>query len=294
MEHGELIKHLRESRRLSQGKLAESCGSTRSTLASFEHSDGKRISYALLNKYCQAMNVTLEEYEYLRDEEVLSDKRLVAKLASRSFKATYDEAIAKLFIDKFDETHDFYYYSLYAQYFLIKNYHAKQLQQLIVSAKDEREALRICSRVQQYLDRIYPWGRFEIALFTNCMFIFSDEQIRSEYDDVVVHMRMYKDSSNYSRDLLKFLINGTQLSFERNNMNNMRRFLGELRQEAQFYSDTKARMIIKIFSVLQEHRVGKDVSGELERLLDMLEYLGETHWLEYTKRWIENPNNVSE
>lgn len=219
------------------------------------------------------MNISLEEFEFLlADEDSLPEKRIVARMVSRNFQKPFEESLAKFLRNRFQETHDFYYYSLYAQYFLIKKYYSNEQAGTEIDRQTKLEVIKIREKVVSYLDRIYPWGRFELVLFTNCMFLFSDENIRSEYDEVVTHMRMYKDSANYSADLTKFLVNGTQISYERQNLDNLRRFIGELQDVAQTYGDSKARLIVKIFSVLQENEAGKVDPETNDRLLDVLEF----------------------
>ncbi|WP_390409390.1 Rgg/GadR/MutR family transcriptional regulator [Lacticaseibacillus jixiensis] len=288
MECGQLVKQLREARRLSQAALCARGSSNRNTLASFER-NGTRISFMLLSEYCETMNVSLEEFEFLlADADSLPEKRIVARMVSRSFKKPFEESVVKLLRDLFEETRDFFYYSLYAQYFLIKKYFSRQQRGDEVDRETRLEVAKIKDKVISYLDRIYPWGRFELVLYTNCMFLFSDENIRAEYDEAVTHMRIYLDSSNYSADLTKFLINGTQLLYEHHNLDNLRRFIGELREVAQIYGDSKARLVVKIFSVLQEDEAGK-ASGETnDQLIETLEFLGEEHWLKYVKRRLQS------
>ncbi|WP_390409401.1 helix-turn-helix domain-containing protein [Lacticaseibacillus jixiensis] len=288
MECGKLIKQLRESRRLSQAELCASGSSSRNTLASFER-NGTRISFVLLREYCQAMNVTLEEFEFLlADADSVPEKRIIAKMVSRNFKKPFDESLAILLLDRFDETHDFYYYSLYAQYFLIKKYFLAVQNGSQLDRSTQLEVVKIRDKVTGYLDRIYPWGRFELVLFTNCMFLFTDENIRSEFDETVAQMRVYSDSSNYCADLTKFLINGTQLSYERQNLHNLRRFIDELRDVAQMYDDSKARLVVKIFSIIQESKAGQADQETKAALIDALEFLGEDSWLAYVKRQLSD------
>lgn len=88
-------------------------------------------------------------------------------------------------------------------------------------------------------------------------FLFSDEYIRFQYREAIVYMRQFVDSSNYSTDLLKFLINGTQLSFDRNCMENFAIFMKELKKVAKIYANTKASLVVKIFETLHKCRKGE-------------------------------------
>ena len=94
-------------------------------------------------------------------------------------------------------------------------------------------------------------------------------------------MRQFVDSSNYSTDLLKFLINGTQLSFDRNCMENFAIFMKELKKVAKIYADTKARLVVKIFETLHECGKGEQSQKDLTALKQTLQFLGENTWLTY-------------
>lgn len=94
-------------------------------------------------------------------------------------------------------------------------------------------------------------------------------------------MRKFVDSSNYSSDLLKFLINGTQLSFDRNCIENFIIFMKELKNVAKVYADTKARLVVKIFEVLDAYRKGIQAQKDVLVLKQTLQFLGEDTWLTY-------------
>ena len=170
MEANLLLKKLRTERNLSQRKLAADI-SERSTLATFEQK-GHRIAFDILYKYLDRLNVTLEEFEYHLTNNQLNEKKQLSKQFHNAYYQHDFDQLAVLIEESkttYQETQDFFYYLLYSQYYLIlkkKGY---------VHTIDETE--RIETVIKGYLDKIETWGRFEITIFANLMFLFTDEYI---------------------------------------------------------------------------------------------------------------------
>ena len=169
MEVNELVKKLRQERNISQRHLVEGI-SERSTLASFEQK-GQRISFHILQQYLERLNITLEEFEYLLQGNQLNEKRKLSKKMYRFYLQEEYEKIASLIAiaeQSYLETHDFFYYVLFAQYSLIL------AEKKNIRLENEAEMSRV---IRKYLDRVETWGKFELTLFVNTLFLFSDEYI---------------------------------------------------------------------------------------------------------------------
>ncbi|EPD07489.1 transcriptional regulator [Lacticaseibacillus paracasei subsp. paracasei Lpp70] len=279
LTHGELIKKLRLERNLSQEALSDGITS-RNTLSSLEIRKSNS-SFQNLFQYCQRTNITLEEYEFLYNGGKVDSKREFATRVSRSFKKNFDPELVADLKFQYIETHDFFFYSLYAQYYLIKKHFKTSSLSTMSDGAEGSEVYLIRLNIERYLESIYTWGRFELTLFANCLFLFSDEYIRFQYREAIVYMRQFVDSSNYSTDLLKFLINGTQLSFDRNCMENFAIFMKELKKVAKIYANTKASLVVKIFETLHKCRKGEQSQKDLTALKQTLQFLGENTWLTY-------------
>lgn len=271
MLHSELIKKLRIERNLSQEELTKDV-SQRSTLSSFER-QGTRASFEILYAYLQRMNVTLEEYEYMLNSEHLSKQREVSREVSLNFSFPYKTTLAEKLQEEYRKTGNFFYYSLYAQYCLVRHHSKDKI--------PKAELNKISKNVKSYLNRIQTWGRFELVLFSNCLFLFGDEYIYYQFTNAIHHMRLYKDSANYSNDLLKFLINGMNLSYSRKSAKNSKLFWNELKKIACDYDDVKAKMICKVFELLFNHDNGVDNLEEKFELLLTLKILDESYWIEF-------------
>lgn len=275
MRHGELIKKLRTERKLTQNQLSAGITS-RNSLAAFERG-GSNISFDNLVKYCTRLNITLEEYEYLYDRSLIDPRRELATKVAHGFKAPFDQTLADELLTQFDETNDFYFYSLYAQYYLLNDFQCQTL------SKDPNVP-EIVERLKRYLDSVYAWGRFELVLFTNCLFVFEDKYIGFQYHESIESMWLAVNSSNHANDLLAFLINGSQLTFERHDDKIFPEFQIELIKVAQTYHDLRARLAVKVFEMLQRARHNEDISKERRKLLSALREMDEYGWIEYIKR----------
>ncbi len=170
MKANDLLKELRTERNISQRKLVENI-SERSTLATFEQK-GHRIAFDILHQYLDRLNVTLEEFEYRLDDNQVSEKKQLSKqLTTAYYESKYSEVLS--LINKaqalYKTTKDFFYYVLYSQFFLILE------KKGVVTDEEERRIIE--ATIKKYLERIDTWGKFEISLFTNLLFLFSDEYI---------------------------------------------------------------------------------------------------------------------
>lgn len=97
-------------------------------------------------------------------------------------------------------------------------------------------------------------------------------------------MKIYLDSSNYSRDLQNFIINGLSLSYTRKNEANIQLFLSELDKIISNSDDMQAKMVKNIFSLLLNHDQGIDNENEKRRIVNTLELLDEMEWVDYIEK----------
>ncbi|MEQ7177835.1 helix-turn-helix domain-containing protein [Enterococcus thailandicus] len=274
MEHNELLKLLRKERNFTQEKLAEGI-SHRNTLSSFENG-GIKISFTILLKYIKRLNISLEEYEFILNEKELEGKKKVSVELSKKYLNPFDINFANEILDMYIDTKDFYYYSLYAQYYLVREYKGDAL--------DKNEQRKIAKKIINYLDKIQTWGRFELVIFSNCLFLFEDKYIRFNFVESIQYMKIYLDSSNYSRDLQNFIINGLSLSYTRKNEANIQLFLSELDKIISNSDDMQAKMVKNIFSLLLNHDQGFDDENEKRRIVNTLELLDEMEWVDYIEK----------
>ncbi|EGP5710372.1 XRE family transcriptional regulator, partial [Enterococcus faecium] len=158
IKHGALIKKLRKERGITQSQLSADI-SSRGTLAALE-SRGINISFDLLTKYLDRMNITLEEYLFLYEKSHVSDKRTSSKFMISDSTNTSDaeEILTNLQI-KYNETEDkFYYFTYLTNKLLFQFLHNQNYD---YSNSEEAHILK------DYLDHVETWGRFELSILIN-------------------------------------------------------------------------------------------------------------------------------
>ena len=115
IKHASLIRKLRKERGLTQAQLTEGL-SQRGTLAAFE-SRGTKISFELLVDYLERMNVTLEEYQFLLNNNTLTGKQKLSNYLITTKYLTKEQENELL--KEYKKTGNIYYRLLYTQRILI-------------------------------------------------------------------------------------------------------------------------------------------------------------------------------
>lgn len=268
MDHNNLIKKLRLERGLSQDQLARGI-SQRSTLSSFENK-GAKISYNTLVQYLDRMNVTLEEYQFMLDDEDVSEKRKISKLFFKNLKKNYSPDFEKYLQEKAYETDNYYYEILRAMYLII-------MKRMDISLDIDCHSAKLT--LTRYLDSIANWGRFELTIFINTLFIYDNDYIQTHFNRSVKRMKVYVDNLYFNKDMLSFLINGTQLFFERGSKRLFYLFLKQLGFFADEHCSTDAHLAYKVFSFLSSPEVHNN-QKKYELHLS-LEILGKENYVTY-------------
>ncbi|HBI3894377.1 TPA: helix-turn-helix transcriptional regulator, partial [Enterococcus faecium] len=89
MYDGELIKKLRVNKKLTQTQLAEGiCSKT--SLVGIETNSVKKVSFGTLKSFLERMNMTLAEYEWIRNQldepkKLKKKRRMLDRIQEDSF-----------------------------------------------------------------------------------------------------------------------------------------------------------------------------------------------------------------
>ncbi|VFA66149.1 transcriptional activator, Rgg/GadR/MutR family domain-containing protein [Enterococcus saccharolyticus] len=270
MEANLLLKKLRTERNLSQRKLAADI-SERSTLATFEQK-GHRIAFDILYKYLDRLNVTLEEFEYHLTNNQLNEKKQLSKQFHNAYYQHDFDQLAVLIEESkttYQETQDFFYYLLYSQYYLIlkkKGY---------VHTIDETE--RIETVIKGYLDKIETWGRFEITIFANLMFLFTDEYILFQIEQLN-KQEFYNNllSLNY-HIYSKLLTNAAFLFIDRSQIDHLKQILFYMTKNIPLDND-RIRLMIRYFEGIIAIFHGEIETGKqtISNTIEILNFLGQS------------------
>ncbi|MEY8445865.1 helix-turn-helix domain-containing protein [Enterococcus ratti] len=261
--HSSLIRKLRKERGLTQEQLTRGI-SQRGTLAAFE-SRGTKISFELLVNYLERMNVSLEEYQFLLNNNSLTNKQKLTNYFISANTITPEQELELL--NEYEKTGNIYYRLIYAQRKLIMNYRYHQSE---ITPEIEEEI----TVIKNYLEKIETWGHFELTIFANCLFIFDDQYIIHSFQTSVSKMKTYIDAT-YSQNLFSnFILNGLRLSFKRHSVILRKHFLQELKRMAQKHKRSLDMAHYKMFAALDKLADGdQSAIHEIEQGLLFFDWL---------------------
>lgn len=268
METNKLLKKLRTERKISQRNLAENI-SQRSTLASFEQ-NGHRISFETLFQYLDRLNISLEEFDYLLSTSTRSEKKILSK---NFYFAYYQEdykkieELVQLTRKKYSETKDFYFYLLYSQYYLVLT--KKGIQQ---SSSEEKE---IEKNIKKYLDRIETWGKFEITIFSNLMFIFPNEYIMFHIEQLQ-KKEFYNTPLSFEHNMYaKVLTNALFLFIDRENVPYIEKLLASIKAIPSREND-RLSLLVKYFEGIVQiyHHELTEGTAKIQKVIEIFSFLG--------------------
>lgn len=209
LDSNTLLRELRCQRNLSQEKLSKDI-SNRGTVASYEKVGGT-IKFEILRQYLNRLNVSLEEFDAMTaDHFECNKKALSERMLNLYSRQLYSELLE--YIEeakrKYDETTDFYYYHLFAQYTLV-------LERLHIVELDQQEKNTIATEVKVYLDTVETWGQFELSLFVSTMYLFESEFICQQFRITKKKDQKFKSLYYKYAIVKKFYINACILFMER-------------------------------------------------------------------------------
>lgn len=272
-EHAFLIRKLRKERGFTQEQLTTGI-SQRGTLAAFE-SRGTKISFELLINYLERMNVTLEEYEFLLNNGSLSSKQKLTNyfLTTPAITSAQEGELLK----EYEKTGNIFYRLLYAQRKIILNH----LENRAITLEVKKEA----QLIMNHLEHIDTWGRFELSVFSRCLFIFKTDCIVRFFYHSVTKMGIYQETAVQQNLLANFILNGVRLSFTRSSATLRTLFLTELKKLAELHTNSLNMAYYKIFSALDRLAQGdQSAIAEIDQGIYFFDWLGLTTMTDFIIR----------
>lgn len=253
-QQGSLIKKLRTDRKISQAMLAEGI-SSRTTLSSFENRKTNLSSQTLFD-YLDKMNITVHEFSLLLDSEATDQKRqLVQDFYTRYYDRTLTLDYLTSLEERYFETQNFFYYSLYIQGLLLLNRES--------FLKNQQAYSKEVELVKQYLFDIETWGRFELNLFSNLLFIFDQETISYYLDHGIKKILRYANDPFYANLLSVVILNGCAFASENKDSYLLNKFLllSHPLPNTPLYFYLKIHQVLyqEIYSYLQSSQLNKEV-----------------------------------
>ncbi|AXX64469.1 Rgg/GadR/MutR family transcriptional regulator [Bombilactobacillus bombi] len=265
MTHGQLIKKLRKERGLTQKQLADGI-SSRTTLSSLENNKTD-IATSILFSYLERMNVSIQEYLFYLNNSTNTEKEITSKYFFDNLVKQRDSEIRKRILNyqnKYKNSRDFYYCCLSIELKLFLNArHNKE----VFDVDEDKEIIK------NYLNHVEQWGHFEMSIFSNCLYIFSDEFIQATFKILLKRTKIISKIDIYQNDISIFLNNCIVLALERGNYANVHFYINELYQISGS-TPRKAydRMMCKYY--LELIKQATEYKSNTDKIIDQFKELG--------------------
>lgn len=262
-EQNELIRKLRKERHLSQAFLAEGI-TTREAVSKFE-TRGTEISAQTLFAFLNKMNIEPEEYVFLLQSKNIFKQKInqVGKLLMQSGTHEQQSYIKEL-NQYYFETNDPFYKLISCQYQLLFN--SEKLK--------DSEKFKSCEKViKDYLNQVENWGRFELTLYSNVLFIFDSDLILATHKNVISKMKIYNSNAYYKYSITTFFHNVEMLFCVRKDFSSFQKILPYYKNQTKEADYCYERINYLIFEKIAQKGSSFKIS-EISNELSILNYLG--------------------
>ncbi|MDV4988622.1 transcriptional regulator [Enterococcus faecium] len=266
MYDGELIKKLRVNKKLTQTQLAEGICSITS-LVGIETNSVKKVSFGTLKSFLERMNMTLAEYEWIRNQldepkKLKKKRRMLDRIQEDSFDPYKEIANNRRHYKK---TEDLYY--------LVLNLHMSKKTEV---SETEFEFLRYeCRIIEEYLMQVPEYGQFEVSILADFPWIFSDRFIENNYLKIKKRMRRIAQLNNHEQYLFTFLTNLTLFYIENGRLKkarsvneDMKRSLAHKERSTVIYETLMADYYQRLISAA----LGEEKSENHQEFFAVIEY----------------------
>lgn len=268
MNYGKIIKKLRKERGMSQKELSQGISGC-STLSDFENKNTK-ISFDIMIQYLGRMNIRLDEFLLLHADQThlfvqkrQESEHLVA--TTRQSVEVIKEEIER-YQKRYEETEDIFYYLL-----------AVNLKIFLITEKSatKAELKTEITFLENYINKIETFGRFEIVMLSNCLMVFSEEFLVMLHPKIVRYLEYLATDVLFKEDIFTYANNLTIVSLRENNTFLLREGLSLLDKIAQ--ADEKniyERLIYHFFKEVAKERQMGEINGEVISSLERMRAVG--------------------
>lgn len=282
MTHGELIRKLRKERGMTQTQLS-SVISSRATLSAFEN-NSTHVASDILFAYIERLNVTAQEYTFYLNNNVTPEKEILSQyFFNEVIKKRDVEILARIndFHKHYENSHDFYFCCLSIELKLFLN---KKHDQAVFDVAEDMDIIKA------HLNRVQQWGHFEISIFSNCLYIFSDEYIRGSFTTLLRRTKLVSSIPTYQNDISIFLNNCIVLELERGRFSDAAYYIKQLRRIAS-KSPRKIYdcLMCNFYQVLLNRELG--IVSDVDSTIQPFDKLGFTEHANELRKFADDVKN---
>lgn len=238
MDHGKLMRKLRQDRNISQESLAGNFYS-RDNISRFERNNSK-INLDMFVHSLDRMNLSLEEYAIFQQLEEPSLKEILKNDFKKALDTELGESYLQELYSEYEKSLDIYYLYLYSLGRILRH----KIQNLPLDLSKEIQIIK------QHLDTVESWGFFELMMYANTLFLFEDSYIRQNYQLVIQKFNSFSHSAKFQHLKIRFLLNSLTLAFERKQFEMIDPYLTELFNSTENSDYILGRIFWKFFDGL--------------------------------------------
>lgn len=278
MKIGQLLKKMRIERGLSQNKLSEGI-CDRHTLASYENQTTD-IPTKTLIRFLFRMNIPIDEFFLLlRNQKSSESKEEINSLYKEYIKygEVREEKLIKIKVT-YKETGDMLYLATYLQL-----YGAKFKKKDRLSEFREKEYKNIL-KLKKYLDSVETWGFFEISVFMNCLYLFDNMFIITNFKNVLSKAEFYSKNRGFDKTILVLCINSAIYFFENKEYELVLFFIDKAKLSNNYNIYLRERIILKYIELVVSFKIGKIGRNSMESFIQGLKLIGEDELIEELKK----------
>ncbi|EPH95487.1 transcriptional activator, Rgg/GadR/MutR family domain protein [Enterococcus faecalis 13-SD-W-01] len=193
---GETIGEIRKNKRIPVSSLCSGVIAKSTYTRCVQNKTS--ISTEIFFEFLTNLNVTFEEFEYIRNDyskDIYIELMEQIKVSFESRNLIKLKEIKKICNQK-DKKH------------IIKFHHLNLLCDLLIQKMiDPSSELTQSNELITYLLRVNQWYHYELILFNNCLFVCSPDLIDIILKNIVKNYTQYLDLSKYGNELTRVLVN---------------------------------------------------------------------------------------
>lgn len=220
MNYGEVVKEMRKARGYSQEELVYGITS-RTTLSSFEN-DSSRPTFHSIIEYIDKLNVNLEEFVYISTKDKIMFKR---KISNDVIKAVMTKNVTKAnnLITKLEllykQTKDIFFNLNKAQLIILLNE---------FDLKTDDKVDKYKQLILYHLNKVETWGKMEVSLFSNILFIVPSEYILNVFKNSTKRFELMRNIYGMENVEMVLRTNSITVFIKREEYTNASKFLSEI------------------------------------------------------------------
>ena len=139
-------------------------------------------------------------------------------------------------------------------------------------------------KLKKYLDSVETWGFFEISVFMNCLYLFDNMFIITNFKNVLSKAEFYSKNRGFDKTILVLCINSAIYFFENKEYELVLFFIDKAKLSNNYNIYLRERIILKYIELVVSFKIGKIGRNSMESFIQGLKLIGEDELIEELKK----------